>query len=274
MQSGHNKALLPDKFPLRSNFAAERGVRAPRRIRMDNENKSLDVLGLKPVADSVNIVTKGSVDGASAFLSRICLPAAEEFGLLLKDKVSSWRSKNAVEITNKAQLLLGKQMGQLVISAHPRIIYSTIEHGSWAEDDFMQNFWAGLLATSCTPDGKDESNLILIGLLSQLTTSQAKLIKHICETVKTYKSKGGWIASEILYMEIDELTKVMGIDDVHQIDRELDHLRGLELIASGFGPDDTRANVRPHALCLQLYVRSQGYFGSPIDYFCAVEKKP
>lgn len=49
---------------------------------MSEDNKSLDVLGVKPIADSVNTVTKGTVDGASAFLSRICLPAAEEFGLL------------------------------------------------------------------------------------------------------------------------------------------------------------------------------------------------
>ncbi len=115
---------------------------------MADEDKSLDILGIKPVAESVNTVTKGSVDGASAFLSRICLPAAEEFGLLLKDKVSGWRAKNAVEIANKAQVLLEQQAGGLTISAHPRIIYSTIESGSWAEDDFMQNFWAGLLASS------------------------------------------------------------------------------------------------------------------------------
>ncbi|MCF2950224.1 DUF4393 domain-containing protein [Paraglaciecola aquimarina] len=241
---------------------------------MNDENKSLDVLGIKPVADSVNTLTKGTVEGASAFLSRICLPAAEEFGLLLRDKVSAWRSKNAVAIANKAQKLLEYQVKGVVLSAHPRIIYSTIENGSWAEDDFMQNLWAGLLASSCTADGKDESNLILIGLLSQLTSSQAKIITHVCTIAKTFKSKSGFIACDLVYLEAHELMKISGITDIHQLDRELDHLRGLELIHEGFNPDHLIAGVTPHALCLQLFVRAQGYVGSPIDYFGAEEKSP
>ncbi|MGE6451504.1 Abi-alpha family protein [Shewanella baltica] len=241
---------------------------------MNEPNKSLDVLGVKPIADSVNTVTKGTVDGASAFLSRICLPAAEEFGLLLKDKVSSWRAKNAVEIANKAQALLEGQVQGLVVSAHPRIIYSTLENGSWAEDDFMQNLWAGLLASSCTSDGKDESNIILINLLSQLTGSQAKIISHICQNSNKYKGKGGFITCEEFHMEPEELLEISGIDDIHQLDRELDHLRGLELITAGFDVDGRTADMTPHALCLQLFARSQGYVGSPIEFYGAKEKSP
>lgn len=240
---------------------------------MADDNKSLDILGVKPIADSVNTVTKSTIDGVSAFLSRICLPAAEEFGLLLKDKVSSWRADNAISIAKKAEELLEKKVSCKMVSAHPRIIFSTIENGSWAENDLMQNFWAGLLASSCTPDGKDESNYILIGILSQLTTSQAKLIKHICETVKPYKSRAGWIGSNQLFIEAEKLIEITGISDLHQLDRELDHLRSLELITGGFSPDTTTADVTPHALCLQLYVRSQGYVGSPVEYFGATEQE-
>jgi hypothetical protein len=239
---------------------------------MPDDNKSLDIFGIKPVSDSVNTITKGSIDGASAFLSRICLPAAEEFGLLLRDKVSAWRSNNAIAIANKAQKILEKQAGDHLVSAHPRIIFSTIENGSWAENDLMQDFWAGLLATSCTPDGKDESNHILIGILAQLTTSQAKLIKYICETAKPYKSKAGWIAANTLIIEAEEIVKITGTADLHQLDRELDHLRSLELIASGFALHSTEADVTPHPLCLQLYVRSQGYVGSPVEYFGVTEQ--
>ena len=241
---------------------------------MSEENKSLDVLGVKPIADSVNTITKGTVDGASAFLSRICLPAAEEFGLLLKDKVSSWRAKNAVQIANKAQSLLENQVQGLVVSAHPRIIYSTLENGSWAEDDFMQSLWAGLLASSCTTDGKDESNIILINLLSQLTSSQARIISYICLNSKKYMGKGGFITCEPFHLEAEELFEISGIDDIHQLDRELDHLRGLELITAGFEVDGRTADMTPHALCLQLFARSQGYVGSPIDYYNAKEKSP
>jgi hypothetical protein len=238
-----------------------------------SEDKSLDVLGMKPIADSVNAVTQGSIDGASAFLSRICLPAAEEFGLLLKDKVSGWRAENAIKITNKAQKMLEKQKNISTVGAHPRIIFSTIENGSWAEDDFMQSFWAGLLASSCTLDGKDESNLIFITVLSQLTSNQVRLINHICETAKIYKSPAGWIGAEGLEIDADDLKSITIINDIHQLDRELDHLRNLGLIRGGFHPHSTKADVTPSAFCLQLYVRAQGYVGSPLDYFGITEEE-
>jgi hypothetical protein len=235
----------------------------------DSDNKSIDVLGIKPIGDSVLKVTEGSVEGASAFLSRICLPAAEEFGLLLRDKVSMWRAKNAVEITTKAQQLLEKQVGEIVLHAHPRIVYSAIAHGSWADSDYMQNLWAGLLASSCSTDGKDESNLILINILSQLTSSQGALIGHICKSVEVFKSSGGWIQSYPFHMDAKAIVGVMGFADLHQVDRELDHLKSLSLIGGGFHPMTTIADLTPTALCLQLYVRCQGYIGSPIDYFDA-----
>jgi hypothetical protein len=53
---------------------------------MNQENKSLDILGIKPIGNAIESLTDGFVSGASAFLSRICLPAAEEFGLLLRDR--------------------------------------------------------------------------------------------------------------------------------------------------------------------------------------------
>jgi len=235
---------------------------------MPNENNSSDVLGIKPIADSVNTVTKGTVDGVSAFLSRICLPAAEEFGLLLRDHVSAWRAKNAINIATKAQILVERQAASnITISAHPRMIYATIENGSWVEDDLMQNLWAGLLASSCTTDGKDESNLIFINMLSQLTGSQSKIIQHICENVGIYITKAGWIGANGLFIETKDLISITGIEDLHRLDRELDHLRALELITGGFDPASTLADVTPHALCLQFYVRCQGYVGSPVDYF-------
>lgn len=69
----------------------------------DDKPKSFDIFGIRPLAEAINTLTKGAVDGAGAFLSRICLPAAEEFGLMLRDKVSSWRAKNAVAIIQKAE---------------------------------------------------------------------------------------------------------------------------------------------------------------------------
>ena len=142
---------------------------------VDEKSKSIDLLGIKPVADSVNTITKGAVDGAGAFLSRICLPAAEEFGFLIRDKVSNWRAKNALSVISKAEKKFNKASVSEKSSAHPRLVISIIENGSWPDDDLVQNMWAGLLASSCSPANDDESNLIFVNFLAQMTSSEAKI---------------------------------------------------------------------------------------------------
>jgi len=238
----------------------------------NEESKSGDLLGVKPIADSINTVTQGSVDGASAFLSRICLPAAEEFGLLLRDKVSAWRANNAIKIAQKSEKLLENRSPKDNLHAHPRIIYSALEQGSWAEDDFVQGMWAGLLATACTKNGDDQSNLIFLNILSQLTSSQSALISHACESVEKCKTKAGWISTvNPIYLSLDQLTNIMDVKDFHQIDRELDHLRALDLIEGGFPTNDVKAQVNPTALCLQFYARCQGFVGSPLEFYPLID---
>jgi hypothetical protein len=126
--------------------------------------------------------------------------------------------------------------------------------------------WAGLLASSCTEDGKDESNLIFINILSQLVGTQVVILDHCCKSCGKRVSKGGWLEPQLLSMTLKELIDLTGISDVHRLDRELDHLRALELIQSGFDPSSTLANVTPSALALQMYARCQGFSGSPIEF--------
>src|SRR5438552_9230450 len=147
----------------------------------ENQSQSLDVLGIKPVGEAITTAVKGTVDGAAAFLSRICLPAAEEFGLLLRDRVSHWRTQNLIKIAEKTERKLGPTPDAAHMHAHPRLVHLTLENGSWADTDELQEMWAGLLASACTIDGKDESNLIFVNLLSQLTSIQVKVLNYGCE---------------------------------------------------------------------------------------------
>ena len=225
----------------------------------------------KPL-DPTQELTKAGVEGASAFLGRICLPAAEEFGLLLKDKVSGWRGNNAVKIAHKGKLIL-EEHNRIEVSSHPKIVYSTIENGSWAEDDLLQDLWAGLLASSCTESGKDDSNHILVNLLAQMVTSQVKVLTYACTNCKVYVESAGLIYSEELSVTHDQVAQIAEIDDIHQLDRELDHLRTLGLIDGGFDLTSQSADITPTALCLHLYVRSKGYVGSPVEYFGCIEKE-
>lgn len=233
----------------------------------DERSSSVDVMGIKPVAESVKAVVDGSINALGALFGRICLPAAEEFGLLLRDKVSAWREANLIKIAEKAQRKLDR-LPQGDVHASPRLAMKVVEDGSWASDDVVQDLWAGLLVSSCTETGDDDSNLLFMNLLAQLTVPEAKIIKHSCEAAAKYVTAAGWIAAQYLRVSLDQLREITGLTDFHRLDRELDHLRSLDLLPKGgFDPNSTNAVITPSALALHLYVRCQGYLGSPVDYF-------
>lgn len=134
-----------------------------------------DLLGIAPVGRAVERVTDSALSGAEALLSRVCLPAAEEFGLLLRDKVGEWRRQNTIATLGKAQAPLERAAAE-DRHAPPRLIIESLKHASWAETDDVQEMWAGLIASSCTEGGTDDSNWIFINLLGQLTAMQAGLL--------------------------------------------------------------------------------------------------
>jgi hypothetical protein len=245
---------------------------------MTDSSRSLDILGAKPIADAALVVTKGSVDGAGAFLSRICLPVAEEFGLLLKDKVGHWRANNAAKIANKAEILLNRQASDGPVFAHPLLIGRIIEHGSWQDDDLVQNMWAGVLASSCTKTGQDQHNIIYTRLLEQLTTSQAHFIEHICISCPKSLSSNGLVEAGDFVFDISDVLETYGNTDIDAVDVELDHLRQVGLLHRGFVFGESQADIAPTTLCLNFYARCQGYIGSISEYYgvkaegAAVEK--
>ena len=67
------------------------------------EETSVDFLGIKPFAKAAEKIVEKSVDGIGLFFGAICMPAAEEFGLLLRDKVAVFRRKNIEAIADKSK---------------------------------------------------------------------------------------------------------------------------------------------------------------------------
>lgn len=157
-------------------------------------NKSVDIHihGLESIGEAANTLAKGAVN----FLSKICSPFAEEYGLYLQDKVKNWQVNNFAKIARKAERKLEESGGIGEKSAHPRIVFQVFEHGSWIEDDNVQEMWARLLASSCTETGKDDSNLIFTNLLPQLTTSEARILNYSCEHTEKELTQTGWIRNK------------------------------------------------------------------------------
>lgn len=228
-----------------------------------------DLLGIAPVGRAAERVTESVLSGTEALLARVCLPAAEEFGLLLRDKVSEWRRRNAVATVLKAQRMLEAAAAE-GRHAPPRLILESLARASWSDSDEVQQMWAGLLASSCGPDGRDDSNWIFVNLLGQLTELQAQIVKIACESATKIVQQMGLVAAEALHRTGPELAALTGCADVQRIDRELDHLRALGLIQFGFvggSATEPLADIRPSPLALHLYVRAQGSLQNPIDYF-------
>jgi len=231
----------------------------------EKENTSLDLLGIKPIGDAANTVIKKSFDGIEGFLKIVCAPALEEYGLMLKDKVRHWRLNNIYSILDKAKGKLEFENEHLQIKAHPRVALSIIENGSLNDDDEIQEMWAGLFASSCTKTGQEDENLIFIDLLKQITVCEARILKYACENARKIIYENGLIACDEFNVSCESLIEISGIIEIHRLDRELDHLRSLEIISGGFSIYDKSlmADIKPTALALNLYVKSQGYNTDP-----------
>ena len=221
---------------------------------------------------SSEISVKSINEAIGTIIAKLCYQAADEIGEGFAKKTGEWRQRNALAILEKANNEYENISKTGNEHAHPRLVHHIIDEGSWNDSDHVQNMWAGLLATSCTEDGGDESNLLFINILKQLTSVQVLIVNYACDKCEKSITLAGWLMSENLRIELDDLIKLTGVTDFYRLDRELDHLRSMELIESGFDQHSTSADISPTALALQLYVRCQGYIGSPVEYFNLNEK--
>ena len=132
----------------------------------------------------------------------------------------------------------------------------------------MQDMWAGLVQSSCSDSGDDDSNLIFIILLSNMTKLQTKILKHACENAPKTVANNGLIKPGEVLIAYEDLTERSGEMDIQRLDRKLDYLRALELIEGGFIFGLVReARVAPTPLALHMYVRSEGSRASPPEFF-------
>jgi hypothetical protein len=223
-----------------------------------------DILGIEPVAHAID----SSVEGIGKFLGRIVNPSADEIGLILEDQFKWIRTKNAINIARKTDKLLIGQGGIGAKRTPLRIAMRVLQEGSWIDNDDLQDMWAGLLASSCTESGTDDSNLIFITLLSQLTSAGAAILNHLCDTAQKYLLAEQFPQAESLLIEAQILKRVSGVTDIHRLNAEIAHLHSMGLLvgANDFTYDD-QAYLRVSPLGLQMYVRCQGFNGPPGTFF-------
>lgn len=201
---------------------------------------------------------------ALGFLRRICPPAGEEIKQLLYERHSNKRVASAVAIALKAEELLAQNDKGESTLAHPHLVVRILEDGSWAEDEWIQQRWAGLLASSCTADGQDKSNLVFVELFDKLTPIHLRILHAACQKGAELGSTAESASKVTLYCTADELIEAAGTHSLPRIQQTIGHLANFGLLAENNRPsyihatERTKTKTTPTSLGLAMFTRCSG----------------
>ena len=201
---------------------------------------------------------------ALGFLLQICPAAMEETKLGLHKRLSNKRVASAVEITLKAQELVARLQPSAQLQAHPDMIRRILENGSWTEDDWIRQWWAGLLVSSCSTDVPDSSNSVFIDLLAKLMPVHLRVLAFACPKAIEMVAAGEPAAKLEVYCTSEELIEAVGSQSLSRIQQTMGQLSSLGLLAESNKPsyvavtDKVKTRATPTALGLKMYARCHG----------------
>ena len=238
----------------------------PEAQQWENLRESL-VQGAKP-QDMLTLVRMAET---VSFLSQICPGGANEIGGLLQGRLSNHKVANAIEIALKAQNLLAGEHATTGLHADPLLVMRILEDGSCTDEGWLRHFWAGLLATSCTADGRDELSKVLVELFSKLTTFPVRILVVVCTRATKILAESGLIFAKPLLCKMEELMVTTGSRGT-QMERDLARLFELGLIErKGSGSPALLTSdevlITPTSLGLQLFAYCNGQRGSLREFY-------
>jgi hypothetical protein len=218
-----------------------------------------------------DILREFRIAEALAFLRRICPTATQELKLLFREGLGNHRTDSAVEIALRAEALLGMEPDADKLRIPKELVLRIVENGSWAEDDLSQRFWAGVLATSCTSAGTDDTNMQLVTILSDLGTIPIRIFDAACSRSPKIEAEDGSINALPVMCSSDEMIQIAGAHDLMKIDRNLLQLADLGLMEprnkSKYFSFTEAANLHPTTLGLELYARCHGHRGEAHTFY-------
>ena len=163
---------------------------------------------------------------------------------LVDDEWTKARVANIVQILLKAESLLPADFSAESIGARPGLVVKVLQYGSWADEGWIQQMWAGLLATTCSMDGDDGSNEFFIDLFSKLADVHVCIFTYACMRTTNLQATSGSTSSEPLICTREELMEVTGSRELLRIERDLEHLYDLGLLERAPQPRQIRHIMR------------------------------
>ncbi len=203
---------------------------------------------------------------ALEFMRRICPSATEEITALFHKTLSNVRLANVVEIALKAERLLVSEPHAYSMVAHRDLILRILEHGSWVDVEWLQELWAGLLATSCTLEGQDESNLVFIDILSRLGPLPTQILAVACAKAMQAMGESSSVPPSLMAFNAEEIARITRSNNLTKIYRSIAELSELGLLEkSPKAPTDDnayKAKAKPTNLGLEMFARCNGQRGA------------
>lgn len=213
---------------------------------------------VQDAAQSGDFVAPFRIAQAIAFLRAIC-PSAENDLLLL---MHSQRIANAVDILLKTEKLLPTVPAEERRHVHPFAVTATMHHGSWSQEAWIRDLWAGLLTASFSSRAFDDSNRRSIDLFSQLSPEHVRILKSACSACGKYVSEEGEILATPLVCTPKEMGELAGTRNLLRVARTLRHLSNLGLVKRQTETpsllESFETDVTPTSYGLQLYAECNG----------------
>jgi hypothetical protein len=230
--------------------------------------------GIRPDAEHIepeDVVREFRLAAAIALVSRIAPEALQAATVLYREGLSNYRLDSAIEIALYAEELLALEQDAASRHVHPAVLLRILDDGSWAEVEWIQHYWAGILATSCMAGDPDSSHLQFVNLLSQLTTIQARIFAGSCTRASKVVERNRQVYAEPLRCSAEELVQIADTHDRVHIERDIQHLVELGLIEKSlkwkFFAQIEDALVTPTPLALELFARCHGFRGEVAEFY-------
>jgi hypothetical protein len=223
------------------------------------------------LTDQKEILHTLRVTRTTLFLCRLCHAEARQAILLLGGELDEARTEKAMEIAHGAEKLLASEPNADKMRAHPHLVASILREGSWA-DDYTKQLWSGLLVTSCTVEGTDESNTVFADLLGNVTHYQSRIFVAACTRALELMSGTGYPPPTPIILTPEEMIRVTGMYDLSRIAMYVAYLFNSGIIEKVFDftsylPTES-FDITPSRLGLELFERCKGScikLDSPLD---------
>ena len=199
---------------------------------------------------------------AILFLYRVCPSKNTETINVLTGELDEFRTRNMIAIVLSAEKMLAAGPNPGNMRADPQLVESILKDGSWGNDKLTPQLWAGLLASSCSLEGTDESNKGFAELLVQMTPNQARILVEGCVRAGklSWIERGGGPATIVITPE--EMVRITGNYDLYRSATDVAYLNVHGLVEKNFdfstyGPKES-FDITPTDLGLRLFKACRG----------------